>query len=122
VTKRMDTLLALIDRVARVAGGTKASSDGGMFALSFHLHRSLNSRVCLFAVIAASHSEDYMDELMDSEDKGAFLNSLSPSDAANLASFMRRKYQDDQANVWREIAEEVQVRAFRLGPVERNGL
>lgn len=59
---------------------------------------------------------------MDSEDKGAFLKSLSPSDAANLASFMRRKHQDDQANVERDIAEEVQVRAFRLGPVERNRL
>lgn len=78
--------------------------------------------MCLFAVIAGSHSEDYLDELMDSEDKGAFLKSLSPSDAANLASFMRSKYQDDQANVGREIAEEVQVRAFRLGPVEPNGL
>ncbi|CDZ97877.1 rad51-associated protein brh2 [Phaffia rhodozyma] len=97
LTQKLEDLLGLIDKIERLSRGFKAKEDGGAGA------------------------EDLFDDLENATDQAAFLRTIEPGQLAELASFMKRKYQEDGSKIGQDILDEIdsrcpprEVRSFRV--------
>lgn len=56
------------------------------------------------------NTEDFYDDLMDSNDKPGFIRNLSKSDAGWLAIYIRKRCRDDRERIGQEIEDDLKVR------------